>query len=362
MTIAADPLDHKLAEVVASWPRARIPIEALRSAALASDSSLAGSSDARQRLLGAILRLEARRICRIPAGQDLWEQLPRPALPRWVMKPAPVRRPLLAPPPVTWHSSLGWAALGYQTGDWTEAETRLLLAVNAFIIAGGAQRLVPIAERSLRLLGDEKAINPLARGRLFTPGRLSLELLGAVRTPPPFTWARVGDGPVLLVVENSATYWTLTHANREVDSPLGIVAFGQGNHFPSAVEYIVDLPTAAGVPGLTQIRYFGDLDEEGLDIASRSGTAAHAAGLPPVLPAVGLYSRLFALGVRAPGRAVARKRAEALAAWLGPTLASEAVATLLAGLRIAQESVGTDQLAGDASWSSMGSLGACDLP
>jgi hypothetical protein len=161
---------------------------------------------------------------------------------------------------------------------------------------------------------------------------------------------------VLLVVENSATYWTLARARRDTGSPIGVLAFGAGNHFPAAVEYILDLPAVAAHPGLSEIRYFGDLDEEGLDIARRADSSARTCGLPDILPAVSLYERLLSCGVRGPGRVIEPSRAREVSRWLPEPLAGKAAQTLIDGLRIAQESVGTDELTDDPEWSSAVSL------
>jgi hypothetical protein len=73
---------------------------------------------------------------------------------------------------VTWHATLGWAA----AGGWTAEEERLLHAVNDWLIPGRPKTVVPVQERSLELLGDEKALARYLRGRLFrVPGRLTLE-------------------------------------------------------------------------------------------------------------------------------------------------------------------------------------------
>ena len=356
MSVLADPLEAKIARAVRECASARIPIETLWGVAFEADSSFAGAADARARLLAAILAAEIRGLCRTPSGQEHWEKLPSPALPRWVQKSAASRTTRVAPAPVTWHSRLGWAASGYESGGWTAAEIRLLRAVNDFLVSGGPQQVVPFAERSLQLLGDEKALQQLSRGRLFAPGRLSSEMIGAVRTPPPFVWKRLGDGPTLLVIENSATYWTFCRLPRRPDCPIGLLAFGAGNHFSAAVEYIAELPEIAGHPGINAIRYFGDLDEEGLEIPRRAGEIARLASFPDVEPAVGLYAMLLRDGIRQKSRLVARDRAAEVASWLPLSLAQCAADLLVGGWRVPQESVGTDRLSRDLEWSSPGFL------
>ena len=323
-----------------------------------ADVSFAGSPDARARLLAAVSEIEASGEIRLPASQSSgWDGTVRPPLPRWVMRRGAERLIRTPPPPVVWHASLGWAAANYAAGRWTPDETRLLLAVNRLAFAGGPARVVPMAERSLELLGNEKALDGLTRGRLFEDGRLTFETIGAIKTPPPFTWVRVGPGPVLLVVENAATFFSLANL-APADSPIGFVAYGGGNAFPATVEFIRDLPALANHGGLiTDVRYFGDLDAEGLDVARRADEAARRADLPAVLPVVGLYARLLRAGPTQADAQVAPDRAAGLVEWLPVSLRREAYGHLVEGRRLAQEAVGTDLLASDPSWTTWASLG-----
>jgi hypothetical protein len=357
-TTALSPLAARLARVIADAPRQRVDLRELWAVAHDADVSFAGAPDARERLLVAIREIEATGDIRLPAGRGTgWDTAVRPALPRWVMRPAPERIARTTQPPVVWHTLLGWAAAGYEAGAWTPDEVRLLLAANRLAFAGGPARVVPLAERSLELLGNEKALDGITRGRLFEPGRLSLAALGAVRTPPPFTWVRVGPGPVLLVVENAATFRSLANL-APADSPLGFVAYGGGNAFPATVEFIRDLPSLAHHGGpITDVRYFGDLDAEGLEVARRADASARRAGLPDVLPAVGLYALLLRSGIAQADEPVLAPRAATLVEWLPEALRAEAYLHLVEGRRLAQEAVGTDLLATDPTWSAWASLG-----
>ncbi len=323
-----------------------------------ADVSFAGAPDARARLLAAVSEIEASGEIRLPASQSSgWDGTVRPPLPRWVMRRGAERLIRTPPPPVVWHASLGWAAANYAAGRWTPDETRLLLAVNRLAFAGGPARVVPMAERSLELLGNEKALDGLTRGRLFEDGRLTFETIGAIKTPPPFTWVRVGPGPVLLVVENAATFFSLANL-APADSPIGFVAYGGGNAFPATVEFIRDLPALANHGGpITDVRYFGDLDAEGLDVARRADEAARRADLPAALPAVGLYARLLRAGPPQADAPVAPERATSLVEWLPATLRADAFRHLVEGHRLAQEAVGTDLLTADPTWTTWASLG-----
>lgn len=349
------PLAERLADAVAVARGARVPMDVLRDAALAADLSLAGSPDARTRIAEAVTELTDAGIIILPKGAVAWDRTVRPPLPRWVTKP-PAERPNGRPPAArrTWHASLGWAA----AGGWTPEEERLLHAVNLWLIAGGPLHTVPLQERSLELLGDEKALGAYLRGPLFADGRLSLALLGAVRTSPPFVFTTTGSGPYALVAENSATYRTLVEVVAGRDTPIGLVAFGAGNGFVRSVEFFAELVESGRLDGpILEIRYFGDLDAEGLRIPANASRTAGDLGLPLIRPAIGLYRRLLDHGRPAADEPVDPTVAAALVAWLPDELAARASSLLVHGERLAQEAVGRDLLADDHAWATLDELG-----
>ena len=211
---------------------------------------------------------------------------------------------------------------------------------------------MPLAERSLELAGEEKSVD--GRGRLFAPGRLSLELLRAYRASPPFVFRTVGDGPVALVLENAATFHSVL-ATLPADSPVGLVAFGSGAGFRASAAYFVDLRDQGIAPA--EIRYYGDLDRAGLDIPADAALVAAELGLPAIRPAVGLYARLLRSPVRRTAAPLDEEVADELAAWLPASLAGEAARLLRAGVAISQENTGTEALAADAGWATWAGLG-----
>ena len=97
---------------------------------------------------------------------------------------------------------------------------------------------------------------------------------------------RVGSGGVLLVLENSATYSSIL-ATLPVRHDLGYLAWGLGSMFIASIRSLSERHQ------ITDIRYFGDLDLTGLDIPRLAGAPTQDRGLPPVRPAVQLYSMLF---------------------------------------------------------------------
>lgn len=85
---------------------------------------------------------------------------------------------------IGWRPQLRWAA---DVRDWSPRRLRDLLAINRWL--GGADQLpvVPLRERSVQLFGDEKRLGALLSDpRLFGPDRLTLDLVRARRTSPPF--------------------------------------------------------------------------------------------------------------------------------------------------------------------------------
>lgn len=331
------PLAAALAQAVERHRTARIDVEDLRQAALAADLSLAGSPDARTRLADALAELELAGVVTLPVGAAGWDSWPRPRLPRWVRRrrsraaaPAPARS-------VGWHARLSWVPTFLATERPTATERSLLEAVNTFLAADAEHLTVPLRERSLQLIGDEKALDALSRGRLFLPGRLSLPLLCARRITPPLLRHRVGAGPVLLLVENYATYHSLA-ATLPADGEVGVVAYGAGNTLGAVLTTVADEPPPA-------LAYFGDLDLRGLEIAFAAAQSVGGLGLPPLFPAAHLYALLLDHGKPATAkRHPPAERVRRALEWLPDLLRERAGDVLGRGRRLAQEAVGLELL------------------
>jgi Uncharacterized protein conserved in bacteria C-term(DUF2220) len=318
--------------------RARITVEELRQAALAADLSFAGSPDARVRLADAVRELEAAGVVTLPRTSAGWEQLPRPALPKWVARPAEQRPEQPVEPAVSWHAALHWVPAFLAAERPSRTERALLRAANGFLGAGGSSVVVPLRERSLQLTGDEKALDTMSRGRLFSPGRLSLQLLSARRVSPPVVRRQTGAGAVTLVVENYATYYSLAAA-LPVDGDVGTVVYGAGNTLGTVLTALAD----EGSP--RALAYFGDLDVRGLEIAAAGTWLAGELGLPPLVPARRLYQLLVDHGRLAPADTPpAGDKVEAAVTWLPASLRPRVLEVLLSGNRLAQEAVGLELL------------------
>jgi hypothetical protein len=219
--------------------------------------------------------------------------------------------------------------------------------VNDWLQVSRDPLVVPSRERSVEIFGDEKALDRLIGGALFTPGRLSLELLRCRRVVPRLHCEAVGAGSTLLIVENSDTFDSLVAVLRQRHGHrVGMVGWGAGTGFEASVLSVAEL----GQP-VAEVSYFGDLDENGLRIPASASLTAQGAGLPAVRPAAGLYSAMFAQGEPQAGqRRVPVDTATSLVAWLDPGHREGAAALLSGGLRLAQEWVGLSHLSRSADW------------
>ncbi len=206
--------------------------------------------------------------------------------------------------------------------------------------------VVPLRERSLEVLGHEKALDAMLMTTVFGPTRLTLDHLRTFRTHPPLPVTRVGNGPVLLVVENDNTFHSISTVLRDDPGTVGYVAWGAGGAFEASVR------SAGDLPGIERVRYFGDIDMAGLRIPRNAADTAGRESLPPVTPAVELYEALLATSVRQHGQSpVPTESADALSAWLGePHLVGEVRELLIAGVRVPQEALSLTALTAHRSW------------
>ena len=242
-----------------------------------------------------------------------------------------------------WRPELAWAA----TARLTVGQVEHLRRVNSWLRDHGHERdRLPLRERSLDVLGHEKTLDRLLATGLFGSGRLTLGLLRTFRTHPPLPHVRVGEGSVLLVVENDNTFYSLRTVLTDNPGPVGVIAWGAGGAFEASVRSVADLPE------VNRVRYFGDLDADGLRIPRNAAATALTEGLPAVLPAVGLYRRLLATGAAQAGQPIVEDdTAGDLAAWLAAgDVAQHAAGLLVSGHRIPQEALNLTALQQDLTW------------
>lgn len=332
----------RVAEQLAGWPRRRVPLLELWRLFDEVDPVTRGSTRRRQLLADCLAELGAAGVIEFPAAAS-FDRTQRPPLPRFITIPtthqsdSPTRDPV-------WHPDLSWA----ETLRVTGAQAELLKQVNSWLFrgAGRDQPLVPLRERSLELLGEEKALDTLMGTSLFGPGRLTLELLRTYRVTLPLHVTSVGPGDVLLVVENSDTFDSLRRALSETPGRVGTLAWGAGAGFESSV-----LSVASMEPAVREIRYFGDLDAAGLRIPAAASRLARQEDLPAVRPATALYTALLAVGrPHSAQLPLDAQRADELVGWLDPQHRQPCRLLLTEGHRIAQEAVGLAYLTATSDW------------
>jgi hypothetical protein len=271
---------------------------------------------------------------RLTLPRGAWERSASPPLPEFVrvtpnIEPATVehRRDGSA---YGWRPELAFAA----ARTWSPRRLADLQRINRFLATAREHPSVPLRERSLLLLGNEKRLGELLTDpALFGPSRLSLDLLRTYRTSPPFhEQVLESHRNDAVIVENWDTFVALGETYRGA----GLLLYGAGAHVTAA------LPSLVG-RALTTLRYFGDLDADGLAIAARADRVARALGLGPTAPALDLYRLMLEHGRPQPAK-VPRSIPE-LSAWLAdPDLVETAASILGAGQRVAQECVGVELL------------------
>lgn len=281
----------------------------------------------------------------------------------WVLPTAAPRPPV--PPMPNWHPDVYYLAREWSTA--TAKQRAAYVAVNKWLMSDPDLFAVPLRERALEIFGTygseddfpmpEKTFDTLRSGPLFGDTERLHATLHTFTTHPPLLTAtflteigdgyyqRVGPGDILLVVENSATWWSLVHTLPDRHR-LGYVAWGLGGTFRASVN------TLAAKHRIAEIRYFGDLDLSGIRIPQAASRTATQRGLPPVRPTERLYGALLELGRArdAKERAVTSGEAGALATWLPQQHRAKGAALLTAGQRLAQEWVGYRYLSRETGW------------
>ncbi|MEV7817108.1 hypothetical protein AB0P05_41575 [Streptomyces flaveolus] len=332
--------DH-MAAFLARQPRQRVDFDALAGAADAGDSNLATSPRRRRILADAARTLAHRGLATLPKGSDGWDYSANPPLPRWVKRPPAARPPRRQRAPHAYVEQLRFAT----TLRLTAGDHALLGPVNALLRDQPEAEIIPVADRSYELYGDEKRLKNIERHHLVTKGLLDLTMhLRARPTPAPLAMYELGPAPWLLIVENTAAFTSLrdilgTWPDR---SQVGWLGFGEGDHL------IASLPTAQASfrernhPVDTLLLY-ADLDLKGLCCAQKASERAHAVGLPPLQPAAGLYQALLTRPPRA-HPPVAADDAHAAATWLPPHLAAPVAQLLTDGLVLRHEALPLPQL------------------
>lgn len=264
-----------------------------------------------------------------------------------------------------WHHELHWLADHWRRA--TPKQRAAYIAINLWLKSDPDLFAVPIRERALEIFAAfgsetdfpmaEKTFDELKSGILFSdPERLDT-VLRTFRPPPPLLteafpleeadghYRRVGTGDVLLVVENSTTWWSIVECLPE-HHRLGYVAWGLGGTFRASVRAIT------AEHRISEIRYFGDLDLSGVRIPLNASRTSTGLGLPPVRPTEVLYGVLLALGRPRTAKEAPAGTREALELtnWLPAQHRGDTITLLSQGNRLAQEWVGYRYLTRNTDW------------
>jgi hypothetical protein len=334
-----------LTEVIAAWiagqPQQHFEGADLVRCAITNDPSLVGDPLGRDKIAQALRTLADDGRIVLPRSPSGWDDRTRPPLPRWIRKPTAPGETKPTRAGRVWPDVLAAAAAMASRPD----ELDLLERIASWLRENPDPEPVPLEERALEVLGDEKALNVLLTNRLFTSGALTPELLACYQAPLLFPSQYVhGIGhPRLLVAENNATFQSLLTLARSLDPvvrPAMHLGWGIGNQFPVGVGAVRLLE-----PPPQALFYFGDLDVAGLRTAAQAAETAIELGLPPLRPAATLYRWLLDHGNLRPDRS-SRGAVDvgALISWLPEELHDEVARVLRSRTRIAQETLGLKAL------------------
>jgi hypothetical protein len=299
----------------------------------------------RQLLHAALERLRERGLIEFPAERShLWDGSAQPLLPQMVTRieqRAAVDESWRALP---WHPRLAWVP---DLPRLSTDQVAFLRRVHEGLVERWFDRPAPLRYRSIQLTGDDKRLEALLGTVLFGEGRLNLEMIGAYTVVLPLAWERVQEGGRVIAFENKEPFIvarTVLHEMR--DPPYDIVAFGGGRGFEQSVAHLttIDCP-------ITVLEYVGDLDEPGLEIASRAADAAlRADRLPPLLPAPGVHAVMLdaaaALGHPSgwPDSENRRTMREEALTWLPDSVRGRVQQMLSARRRVPEEVLGPAEM------------------
>ncbi len=217
-------------------------------------------------------------------------------------------------------------------------------AVSEYLFAhpGRSDRpAVPRNERSLEIFGDEKFLE--RRPGFLRALGLELADIHTLEVREPFFHRRFDPpGPVALILENLATFWSVC---RVLESEAAwrwgprpaLVIYGEGKKILRSIGFLEVFPE------VERVAYFGDLDPEGVGIL---------AGLrerePRCVPAEPLYRGLLRQQRRARPLKRAPGRVDGKEAFAGCGDLAERVEDLFArGLWLPQEALGLEAILGD---------------
>ncbi|MET9378813.1 hypothetical protein ABZX98_32550 [Streptomyces sp. NPDC002992] len=330
------PAEHMTA-VLAHQTRSRIDFDLLAQAADAGDSSLPTSPLRRRILAGAAAQLVGAGTIRLPAaGGRGWDHSTEPPLPLWVDRLTPRRARTQRPGPRAWVEPLAFAV----HLPPSRADHELLAPISDHLRDHPDAEPVPIPERSYELYGDEKRLARISSHRLVTTGLLKIsDHLRAFPAPAPLAMFELGPAPWMLIVENSAAFTSLRRILKGWPrrDEVGWLAYGGGDHLIASLATCLETFEERQHP-IEDLLLYTDLDLDGLECAQQAAVRARDVGLPPLVPAVGLYAKLLTRPPRTVTHGNAA-RVRAAAAWLPEPIAGKASSLMLHGQVLRQEAL-----------------------
>lgn len=327
------------AEALVRAKRRRMRLPELRALWRAADPLAAAAEDAHERFRRTLDALEKAGIISLPISSAAWDRSVTPYLPRTVAVADASQ--LAEAPVIAWVPTLSFAAV-----ERHPTTLRNLRAINGWLKQKRGRELpiVPIAERSLEIFGDEKRLDDLRQGETLFGGRLRLADLACEPLATILAWhPGRSDGDAVLVVENAAAYASFRRFNDQAGLWRAVV-WGAGNAFR---RYHDGLGEVFSATGALRAVYFGDLDPEGVAILA----AAIRARSGDLVPHRGLYAALLRRRMvrRLPEVVPLAGREETELVACLPELAEAVLALWREGMVLPQEGYGYQALLEDAS-------------
>lgn len=250
----------------------RIPIDLLWDAmAKALPEQIVG--DSRQTLYDLIASLELRGFS-LPKSKKLFDYTAQPPLPKWIQQvetennsKTKNNKNAFNPKTYLWARELTFLAEGRRLPNYQQWQ----MLDNWLKTGGRNAAIIPVRERSFEIFNDEKFLDEFSKTQAFQQGHIDLSVLRCVITPEPLAWEKgpsKSESKPCLVVENSATWRTLSLWNRDKGAYSSVV-YGGGNKFSQTWQ---GLYLVREIAPYDLILYFGDVDYEGLMIPFRAAS------------------------------------------------------------------------------------------
>jgi Uncharacterized protein conserved in bacteria C-term(DUF2220) len=328
----------------ASAGRAKLKLDVLQTEFLKTFPHWQGNADRRDRLRALLDQLAVIGSVRLPAHEgDGWERIPAPALPKWILF---VRGPAMQKERFD-HRTFPWVPeLAFVAGIRTLLHPDELRRIHDFLRNGGRKRpIVPMKERSYELFGDEKRLDSLQNSQLFRSGRLTLETLRCRPVPAslPCVPASIEARQSWLIVENESTFHSFCRINRLVNLHSGIL-LGSGVAVLRAAEFLARLFQPSSEVQQKQFLYFGDIDQDGIQIPFQLNQRLWNQFKVHVLPAEQYYQWLLDVRGLKSQPCSAEHRCAAVS-WFPPQIRDRISIALGQTPAVVQEAIGWEFLA-----------------